>query len=132
MAEIDEFFLMDLAHTGSLLESSSGDLDVVSGLSNLRQALYHRLITRPGSLIHRPDYGVGIKDFQNAVGSIATFRQLAQAIDEQFRQDFRVKDVRGVSIEQDPNNPSLFKVVVKITADGYDEVELAFVPFGEA
>lgn len=131
MADVDEFYLEDLAHQGTLLESSSGDLDTVRGLSNLKQALYHRLITRKGSLIHRPDYGVGVKDFQNAVGSLATFRKLAQAIDEQFRQDFRVLDVTNVAITQDENNTGLFKIVVTIQTAGYAELPMTFVPFGE-
>lgn len=132
MAEVDEFYLEDLVHDqGTLLESASGDLDTVKGLSNLKQALYHRLITRKGSLIHRPDYGVGIKDYQNAVGSMTTFRKLAAAIDEQFRQDFRVQDVTNVKIDQDANNPSLFKIVVTVQTAGYAEVSLTFKPFGE-
>lgn len=131
MADVDEFYLEDLVHEGTLLESSSGDLDTVRGLSNLKQALYHRLITRKGTLIHRPDYGVGIKDYQNAVGSITTFRKLAAAIDEQFRQDFRVLNVTNVAIEQNKDNSQLFKVVVTIQTAGYAELPLTFVPFGE-
>jgi phage baseplate assembly protein W len=131
MADVDEFYLEDLVHEGTLLESSSGDLDTVRGLSNLKQALYHRLITRKGSLIHRPDYGVGIKDYQNAVGSLSTYRKLAQAIDEQFRQDFRVLNVTNVAINQDISNPGLFKIVVTIQTAGYAELPLTFVPFGE-
>lgn len=131
MADVDEFYLEDLVHSGTLLESSSGDLDTVRGLSNLKQALYHRLITRKGTLIHRPDYGVGIKDYQNAVGSMTTFRKLAAAIDEQFRQDFRVLNVTNVAIEQNKDNAQLFKVVVTIQTAGYAELPLTFIPFGE-
>lgn len=131
MAELDEFYLTDLVHDqGTLLESASGDLDTVSGLSNLQQALFHRLITRKGTLIHRPTYGVGIKDYQNALGSIGTYRKLAAEIDEQFRQDFRVQDVRGVKIEQDQNNPGLFKVIVTVQTAGFQELPLTFIPFG--
>jgi hypothetical protein len=65
------------------------------------------------------------------VGSISTQRRLAEAIDEQFRQDFRVEDVLGVSIDQDSNNSGLFKIVVRIKAAGYDELPLTFIPFGE-
>ena len=132
MAEVDEFYLQDLAHsTGTLLESSSGDLDVVSGLSNLQQALFHRLITTKGSLVHRPDYGVGIKKYQNAIGSITTFRKIAADINEQFLQDFRVLDVRNVDIRQDQNNPGIFKIVVTVRTAGYAELPLTFIPFGE-
>jgi len=130
MADVSEFFLLDLVHDEKLKEAANGDLDSITGIKNLHQALLHRLITQPGSLIHRPDYGVGIKDYQNAVGSLATFRKLASVIDEQFRRDFRVEDVRGVDIQQDPVNPGLFKLVVTVSAAGYAELPLTFIPFG--
>lgn len=131
MAELDEFYLTDLVHSGTLLESASGDLETITGLTNLQQALFHRLITIRGSLIHRPEYGVGIKQYQNAVGSLATQRKIAAEIDEQFRQDFRVQDVLSVNIVQDKNESGKFTVTVKVQTAGYTEAALTFKPFGE-
>lgn len=130
MAELEEFYLTDLQFTGDLVKADNGDLADISGLANLKQALLHRLITQKGSLIHRPDYGVGIKQYQNAVGSLAVQQKIAANIDEQFRQDFRVLDVTGVSIEQDANNSGLFKIVVTVTTAGFDEIPMTFIPFG--
>lgn len=131
MANVEETFLTDLAHISDLVKSPSGDLDILTGLNNLYQALYHRLITQPGSLIHRPNYGVGLKDYQNAVNSIDTQRRLASRIDEQFREDFRVQEVSGLRVETDKDNPDLVRLFVRIRAIGYDELELKFTPFGE-
>lgn len=131
MANVEETFLTDLAHISDLVKSPSGDLDILTGLNNLHQALYHRLITQPGSLIHRPNYGVGLKDYQNAVNSIDTQRRLAARIDEQFREDFRVQEVSGLRVETDKDNPDLVRIFVRIKAIGYDELELKFTPFGE-
>lgn len=131
MANAEETFLTDLAHISDLVKAPDGDLDLITGLKNLHQALYHRLITQPGSLIHRPDYGVGLKNYQNAVNSIDTQRRLAARIDEQFRQDFRVQEVSGLRVTTDDDNPELVKLFVRIKAIGYDELELKFTPFGE-
>jgi len=131
MANAEETFLTDLAHISDLIKSPSGDLDVLTGLNNLYQALYHRLVTQPGSLIHRPDYGVGIKSYKNAVNSIDTQRRLATRIDEQFRNEFRVVEVSGVRLETSVDNPDLINLFVRIKAIGYDELELKFAPFGE-
>jgi hypothetical protein len=131
MADVEETYLTDLAHISDLVKSPSGDLDIISGLRNLHQSLYHRLITQPGSLIHRPDYGIGMKTYQNAVNSIDTQRRLAARIDEQFRQDFRVQEVSGIRISSERDTPDIVKLFVRIKAIGYDEVELKFAPFGE-
>lgn len=132
MADIEETYLRDLAHKTDLIKAADGDLDTVTGLNNLSQALYHRLITQPGSLVHRPDYGVGIKSYLNALNSLDNQRRLAARIDEQFRLDFRVESVDGVKIVVEDNRPDLVKVFVRVKAIGYDEVELLFKPFRES
>jgi hypothetical protein len=131
MADIKETYLKDLAHKADLIKSPSGDLDEVDGLNNLQQALYHRLITQPGSLVHRPDYGVGIKNFANALNSLDNQRRLAAVIDEQFGSDFRVESVTGIKITVDDDKPETVKIFVRVKAIGYDEVELLFKPFRE-
>jgi len=131
MANIAEAYLLDLVHDKDLIKSADGDLDVVSGLNNLRMALYHRLITQKGSLVHRPDYGVSLKDFINALNSLDNQRRLASEIDEQFRKDFRVEAVTGIKIIVDDNRPEVVKIFVRIKAIGYDEIELLFKPFLE-
>lgn len=130
MAGVNEFYLTDLQFTTDLVVNNKGDLADVSGLANLHQALLHRLITMRGALIHRPDYGVGVKNYQNAVGSIAVYRKLAAAIDEQFKRDFRVDEVTGVDVKQDGNNPGLFTIIVKVSTAGLRDVPLTFIPFG--
>lgn len=127
---IEETYLRDLVHKKDLLADADGDLQDITGLNNLSQALYHRLVTQPGSLIHRPDYGVGIKSFLNSINSLDNQRRLANRIDEQFRRDFRVEEVSGVKFTVDDEYPDRIKVFVRIKAIGYDEVELKFTPFG--
>jgi len=131
MADIEEAYLLDIAHVGDLVKAPDGDLDSVTGLNNLKMALYHRLITQKGSLVHRPEYGVSIKDFTNRLNSLDNQRRLASEIDEQFRQDIRVESVSGVKITVDDDRPEVVKIFVRIRAIGYDEVELLFKPFGE-
>lgn len=132
MADIEETYLKDLAHKKDLKKSNDGDLDTVTSLNNLSQALYHRLITQPGALVHRPDYGVGLKSFLNALNSLDNQRRLAARIDEQFRRDFRIESVSGVKITVDDEKPEIVKIFVRVKAIGYDEVELLFKPFRES
>lgn len=131
MATIDEVLGTDLAHKADYVLSATGDLDTISGLENVKNALFHRLITSPGSLVHRPDYGVGIKDFQNSPNSIDTQRQLANRIQEQFEQDPRVQKVLGVSLNYGDSTPDQVEIMVRVQIAGYDEISAKFIPFGE-
>ena len=130
MANIDEILGTDIAHKSDYILTATGDLDTLSGLENIKNALFHRLITSPGSLIHRPNYGVGIKDFQGAPNSIELQRQLALRIQEQFEQDPRVVKVLGVSLNYEDLTPDMVEIIVRVRITGYDEVTAKFIPFG--
>lgn len=114
-----------------MAESASGDLQEVSGLANIKQALFNRLVTYPGSLIHRPDYGVGIKDFQNAINNLGNQRNLALRIEEQFKRDIRVQDVLNIRFNVDDDKPDTLRVYVKVVLQGLGEQDLQFIPFGD-
>lgn len=131
MATIEESLGKDLAFKTDLVRGPTGDLDTLSGVENVRQALLHRLITVPGSLIHRPTYGVGLKEFQNAPNTLAVLRALAIRIQEQFTQDPRVEKVEGVRIEKDDYQPELVYVIIRVKIVGYGETEVKSTPFGE-
>ncbi len=128
---LDDLLRTDIAHKGDLVLTASGDLDTITGLANVKEALFRRMVTNPGALAHRPNYGVGIKNYQNAVNSISVQRELAGKIQEQFEQDPRVEGVKGVSIQYDQTNPSIVILTVRVKIVGYSEQEMSFTPFGE-
>jgi phage baseplate assembly protein W len=131
MASLNEVLGTDIVHKSDLLRSPLGDLDRISGLENMKMALFHRLVTSPGALAHRPNYGVGIKDYQNAPGSLSVYRRLAQRIQDQFVQDPRVQAVSGVRISTEDATPNLIQLIVRVKIVGYEETELKFTPFSE-
>lgn len=106
--------------------SPTGDIESVSGLNNLKEALFRRLITTPGTLVHRPTYGVGIKNFLNGINSLGKKRQLALRIQEQFVQDQRVNKILGVQISQDKANTDLVNVITRVDAVGIGEVTFSY------
>lgn len=131
MSNLTDILGTDILHSSDLAAQANGDLATQSGLDNVKNALFHRLMTSPGSLAHRPNYGVGMKDFQNAPGSLTVYRKLAQRIQEQFALDPRVDEVTGVRITADDQNPSLIVLAVTVKIVGYQESELKFTPFTE-
>ena len=58
-------FLTDIALPrdpgGSLRTTPTGDLMLSSGRDNVAQALERRVLVGQGTLLHRPDYGAGLK-----------------------------------------------------------------------
>lgn len=131
MSTIEEFLKKDIAFKDDFVKTASGDLDVIAGLSNLKDALFRCLITTPGTVIHRLEYGVGIKDFQNSLNSSASQKQLTTRIQEQFEKDFRVERVIGVSVDHKDKTPDLVEVKIRIKVVGYGETLFSFTPFGD-
>jgi phage baseplate assembly protein W len=131
MADIEEIYLTDIKHEDDFERNSSGNLELISGLDNVKAALFRRLITSKGTIIHRPEYGVGIKDYQNAPATLDTKRKLALEIQEQFLRDVRVESVDGVTMETDDFSPEKTTIKVTVSLVGYGETEMEFQPFGE-
>lgn len=131
MAELNDFLKRDIAHIGDLKKKATGDLDTLEGLRNVKNALFHRLMTRPGTLAHRPEYGVGLQDYQNGINSLSKQRQLALRIQTQFEQDPRVESVQSVAVDGYEDQPDLVKLIVRVQIRGYGENTLTFTPFGE-
>ena len=133
MGTIEELLMTDLSHrtVEGFMVAPDGDVDQVAGFENLRRALERRMNTARGSLVHRPDYGVGIKRFQNAINSLENQRALALEIREQFEQDSRVESFVGMRVTVDDNDSSKITIVVRVEIIGFGEADMQFVPFGE-
>jgi len=131
MSAIDDQFLIDLEFTGGLKAAPNGDIQLIKGQNNLKQALFNCLVTPPGSLAHRPTYGVGAQKWQNDIGSVSKQQSLAVEIKRQFEKDIRVEKVVSISIIADQERLGLFLVRYKVLAVGIGELEDTVNPFGD-
>jgi hypothetical protein len=116
-----DFYGKDLAFKDDFIRSPTGDLDTISGLDNLKEAIIRRILTQPGSVIHRPTFGVGLKNFSNALNSISKQQQLALLIKEQLEQDPRIESFIGLRVEPDELRPGVVSIVVRVKPVGYAE-----------
>lgn len=130
MGAIDDFYKVDLLHNGDFVPAPNGNFAFAKGLVNLKQALFHRLITVPGALVHRPLYGVGVQLWQNDIGSIARQRELALRIKEQFELDERVDKMTGIKIKN-ISEDGTFELIYKVEVSGGQILEETVNPFGE-
>jgi phage baseplate assembly protein W len=129
MSQFNDFFLEDIHFDGDVSSAPNGDIQTVAGIKNLKQALFNRLVTVKGSLAHRPEYGIGVKLYQNKISSLGKQRELALEIKAQFEQDFRVDKVESVSFKDSGNG--LFIIQYKVNAKGLGQIEEAVNPFGD-
>lgn len=132
MALINEALLTDIKHTSDFVQKTgTGDLDTVSGLDNIKDAIMRRIFTTPGSLAHRPTYGVGLKSFLNAPPTINTQQKLALRVEDQLTQEPRVSGLNSIRLVTRDKTPDQFFLIVKVEVVGYGEVVAQSVPFGE-
>jgi phage baseplate assembly protein W len=130
--DINAAMLVDIAHVnGDMVRTASGDLDRISGLANLQIALFHRLVTVPGSHVFRPSYGVGIGAYQNGPMTFAVQQKIASLIVEQFSLDPRVLSVNSVEIDVADDRPDFMTIIVRLTPVGYTEQAMTFAPFSQ-
>jgi hypothetical protein len=130
MANIEEVYKRDLAFVSDFVKTPTGDIDTVTGLRNYKDALFRRLITTPGSLAHRPLYGVGVKKYRNKLNTLANREKLARDIKQQFEQDPRTVEVVSVGFTSDDYKPETLRVHTTVESVGYGKLELQFSPFG--
>lgn len=87
----------NFGETLGLVADNRGDIQVVQGVDNLRQATITRLLTPKGSLLGHPKYG---SDFHNILGSRNTYETLIMLEDEivsTLKMDSRIDEVAVVN-----------------------------------
>lgn len=120
----DELFYVDIAHKSDYLENSTGDLDVIRGKENIKNHIFHTIVTEKGALIHRPDWGVGIKSFQNEPNSIANQLEIADRIKKDLEKDSRIEEVKEVSLLRDDEAYDMVRIRVVALLAGIGETTI--------
>jgi hypothetical protein len=133
MANQSPLLLIDLQFeaVGDYIKSEANGLQTITGFANVQQRLFARLITVPGTLAHKPLFGVGVKNFQNAISGLTQQSSLGNLISEQFLEDPAVQDVIGITFNNTDLAPEQMEIQVSVVLVGYtDAVKMNFVPFG--
>ena len=113
---------------GDLSWSPTGDLAVASKLPRLKEALIRSLITNTGTLLHRPSYGAGLLQYQNAPLSIDMQQRLVKLISSALVKDPEVTSVNEVSLSE-ATTPNGVLIRIRVSAGGYENVSFDFRPF---
>jgi len=89
----------DLLFDGDYAVGQDGDYILLSGLENLRQAVYRRLLTKPGEYKFVPEYGVGIQLWVKRKRTPAILKQLESAIRENLLREKRIERIVDIAIQ---------------------------------
>lgn len=95
----DNLFGVDVRLHQGLFRVVNGDIDLVAGIPNLRQAIEHRLVTETGELVFHPDYGCNVRaviGFKNSgtAGLLARW-----FVEKALREEPRIESVLRAGVE---------------------------------
>ena len=107
----ERFFKQDLKFFGDFEATPTGDLALEQGIENLKQAILHRIITVPGTLLHRPTYGIGLPSYQGSLDNLATRQDLMRAMQEQFSDDPRVQELTSLDFRNEMRDGKMATVI---------------------
>lgn len=97
-----DFFGQDLLYnrSGHLEVGSKADLLLCSGAECVKANIARALVTVPGDLVHRPDYGVGIQDFVNLPATPANFEELKARIRASLESNQDVETIEKLEVKR--------------------------------
>lgn len=117
---LEDFLKTDLSLAGGDLQpATGGDFLTVSLEENVKQAVFNRIITVPGTLLHRPNYGVGLPAFLNEPLSMQKKKDLARTIKQNVERDPRIEEVTAVSIQEVGEGTGVVDLSVSYKIVGY-------------
>ena len=76
----------------SIRHTATGDLPSASGRANLRRAIRRRILTNPGELVHRPDFGCGLAQFLERPMTPSWRARMASVVRSNILLDPRIAD----------------------------------------
>lgn len=113
----------DIYFDGDYRVTAAGDWLTVEGEEAVRQAVYRRLLTRPGEYRVRPSYGCGVQSYVRKRNRPSEREELIARIKSNLLEDDRIEAVSSVIVDVDEDT-LIIKVAVKINGR-----TLTFQPF---
>jgi phage baseplate assembly protein W len=100
---------------GDIVSGFSGDLQYVSELDNLSQAIIDALTTEKGSLYYNPDYGINLNGVVGEKNIALARERLRTEISNVLKAEPRIKTIDNLTVEQDSDNISQLNVSITVT-----------------
>jgi len=89
------------------------DLQAVTGDELVRQRVRRGLLTSPGELVHRPEWGAGLIEYQNETATLSRRQELVQQADR-FIKSLAFVDDHQVAVTESDDGAFLIRVTVEV------------------
>ena len=97
VADTDSVFGTDVQLiSGRITATAGGDMQTVSGIKNLDQAIQNALVTHPGDLVYYPQYGCEVYSLVGQGGTATADRLAAAMVSRTVRADGRIARVQNL------------------------------------
>jgi hypothetical protein len=113
----DGLYGVDIGLKGGALQASGGDFVMASGLSNLNQALRHRVTVDKQDLMFHPGYGCWVRSLLGEGATPSTARLAAMYVKSSLLEDERVQRVESCVATVAGDQVSVAAVVIPVTGD---------------
>ena len=110
---VDLFF-----QQGDHLLMGNGDLALTRGLGAFRANFARALVTTPGDIFWRPDYGIGLVEFLNARATAAASYEMKNRIQQYLSSEPAVEEVTRNEVTISRDTIGLVEVFVDVVVSG--------------
>lgn len=117
-----DLVLPGLGGTDPAPPTLTGDWPSIYGRDNLNAAVRRRLVTTPGQVVHRPEYGGGLPLFVGRLATPGERARLAAGARQNLLRDTRIGQA-SVNAGEAPGMPSAVLVEATVTPAGETEGE---------
>lgn len=117
----------DIELRRGMLKVANGDIGLLSGLPNLRQAIEHRLVTEPGELLYHPTYGCFVRASLGEKNTQTASLRARWFIDRALRDEPRLQSVSHMEVLVDGDAINLNVEVVPVAENTPTDLNLVII-----
>lgn len=111
----EEVFLTDIGLVNGKLQFNNGDVSLVSGRENLKQAISNRIVTDHGDLIYHGTYGANLGRLVGTLNGPSRAMVAASYVEEALGDENRIQTINSIKATSQGDRLNIVGEVVPIT-----------------
>lgn len=111
----NEVFLTDISLVNGQFQFNNGDVAIVSGRDNLKQAISNRITTDHGDLIHHGNYGANLGRLKGSLNGPSRSMVAASYVEEALGDENRIQAINSIKATSQGDRLNIVGEVIPIT-----------------
>lgn len=111
----EEVFLTDISLVNGKLQFNNGDIALVSGRENLKQAISNRIVTDHGDLIYHGNYGANLGRLKGSLNGPSRAMVAASYVEDALANENRIQAINSIKATPQGDRLDIVGEVVPIT-----------------